>query len=53
MVFREPREWFGVIMDLFKTKQSQDIKKEKKEKKKKRTEITKSFENIFVTYLIF
>lgn len=35
MVFREPREWFGVIMDLFKTKQSQDIKKEKKEKKKK------------------
>lgn len=22
-------EWFGVIMDLFKTKQSQDITKEK------------------------
>lgn len=34
-------------MDLFKTKQSQDIKK------KKKTEIIKSFEKIFVTYLIF
>lgn len=39
-------------MDLFKTKQSQDIKK-KKRKKKNRTVIIKSFENIFVTYLIF
>lgn len=39
-------------MDLFKTKQSQDIKK-KKRKKKNRTMIIKSFENIFVTYLIF
>lgn len=49
MFSQEPREWFAVIMDLFKTKQSQDIKK----KKTKRAEIIKSFENIFVTYLIF
>lgn len=33
-------------MDLFKTKQSQDIKKQNKTK----TEIIKSFENIFVTF---
>lgn len=41
-------------MDLFKTKQSQDIAKIlKKKKRKTRTEMMKSFENIFVTYLIF
>lgn len=34
-------------MDLFKTKQSQDIKKKTKNTK---TEIIKSFENIFVTF---
>lgn len=39
-------------MDLWKTKQSQHIKKKKK-RKNKRTEMTKSFEDIFVTYLIF
>lgn len=38
-------------MDLFKTKQSQDITKQRK--RKKTPEMTKSFENIFVTYLIF
>ena len=44
----------GVIMDLFKTKQSQDIGKIfKKKKRKTRTEMMKSFENFFVTYLIF
>lgn len=43
MVFREPREWFGVIMDLFKTKQSQDIKKEKKKKKRKKNRDYKEF----------
>ena len=54
-VFWEPWESFGVIMDLFKTKQSQDIEKilKKKKKRKTRTEMMKSFENIFVTYLIF
>ena len=41
-------------MDLFKTKQSQDIGKIfKKKKRKTRTEMMKSFENFFVTYLIF
>ena len=54
-VFWEPWESFGVIMDLFKTKQSQDIEKilKKKKKRKTRTEMMKSFENTFVTYLIF
>lgn len=44
-----------MIMDLFKTKQSQDIEKilKKKKKRKTRTEMMKSFENTFVTYLIF
>lgn len=38
-------------MDLFKTKQSQDITKQRKRKKTRK--MIKSFENIFVTYLIF
>ena len=41
-------------MDLFKTKQSQDIGKIlNKKKRKTRTEMMKSSENFFVTYLIF
>lgn len=36
------------MMDLLKTKQSQDIRKRKKNK----PEMIKSFENIFVTYFI-
>lgn len=39
-------------MGLFKTKQSQDITKKRK-RKKTTPEMTKSFENIFITYLIF
>ena len=36
-VFWEPWESFGMIMDLFKTKQSQDIEKILKKKKKRKT----------------